>query len=283
MSRLLFALAGLGLCVVSTLQAQSPRDDRASVAIAAPSTSGAAHGGASAGTSRSYASAVSEAELAGRVGVPLEAAIPTAAGLTSLQRQAEKIAREMVWGVATIKLPTYLQHESLGLLPDQGCLVTQVLPLSSAQTAGLQVGDLILEVDGTPALGCHGLPPRNLDGERCLLVQRCLLVLGEGGLREVHIAPLEALTLEASEYATADSLAGWRTMLETPLWMNQVQSPIRSLAVSEGNGLMSVSAVVACQDGDRRVELKGTRGQIAEQLQRLTPELQLALSQQLGL
>ncbi len=269
MSRILFVLAGIGLCVAGSLQAQPPRGDGLSTAASSSNL-----GGISAISST--ASLVSDLAVEGQD------------ELASLHAQVRRRSLELQWGVMTMELPGYLRHEGLGLGPDQGILVTRVIPGTPAAVAGLRQGELIIEVDGVPTGGCHGLPGL---GE----APRQLLGASNEGLREIQVsidmglpnmglgwAPELAWMTEADAMA-GEALGGF-SMPQVPGWLgSQVQSPVRSLAVSEANGRMSVSAIVACGGGEKRVELRGSRAEIVQQLQTLPLEVQQALAVQLGL
>ena len=63
------------------------------------------------------------------------------------------------WLGVTIQPVTHELAESFGLDRSAGALVAQVTPQSPAAKAGLKVGDIILEYDGTPLTDSAKLPP----------------------------------------------------------------------------------------------------------------------------
>lgn len=226
------------------------------------------------------------------------------------------------WGLTLIQLPDYLRNEQLGLLPDQGMLVTGVDPYSTAANAGILPGNLILDVDGQPAIAGQPLP--RLEGPRKLLV------MTNNGTFEI--------TVEPSQDALLGNQLGWESGLQDRLlddlgreWsadelglpgspirdraLNLIQrmrqiapvspisplgtggfglssragidltaaSNVHSFAMNEVNGDICVRAIVDCATGPERVELRGSQAQIEAQLRALSPELRSSLAPHLGL
>lgn len=86
-------------------------------------------------------------------------------GLVVADRQAESTARRMLqgelgtWPGMPESLPEVTPAQPVPVpFGRQGALVAEVLPGTPAESAGLQVGDLILAIDRTPIDGDHPLP-----------------------------------------------------------------------------------------------------------------------------
>ncbi len=56
-----------------------------------------------------------------------------------------------------------------------------------------------------------------------------------------------------------------------------------SLSTASANGIHAVDAVVATENGEERVELKGTRKQLKKQLKAFSPQAQRVMTRSLGL
>jgi membrane-associated protease RseP (regulator of RpoE activity) len=272
MSRLFFSIVGLSLCLGSGLQAQQRGFQMENRAVASASSHGA----------RATAHSSSDSSHVPVGAAPVHVSDWTA-DMPSAQQAALRIAREQQWGVTSMAIPSYLKHAGLGLGSGQGVLVTSVMPGSAAAMAGLQVGESIVEIDSQPWEASQPLPTLRD-------IPHSLLVLGSEGLREV---PISHGWVPEPAFGSADELllnALDFTGIIPPQFAGQfggigaaaMLSPVRSLAVSEADGLLHVSAVVVCDGVEQRVELRGTRGQVLRQLRTLSVEIQHALAPQLG-
>jgi hypothetical protein len=203
----------------------------------------------------------------------------SAAGLA----QIAKLQAEATWGMATMPLPNYLRNTELGLAPHQGLLVTQLIPGMSAASSGIELGALIVELDGLPVLDNQPLP--------MLQAEHKLMVVCDAGLKEICVKPLAENLLGENpvmdQLMRQDNLfaqvmpqigAGFRGL---PTALSQ-PAP-RSLSVSQVNGEMSVSAVVDGASGPTRVELRGCRAEIIKQMSQLPAEIQSQLAPHIGL
>jgi hypothetical protein len=211
---------------------------------------------------------------------PFALVSPAIPGLT----QIAKLQAEATWGMATMPLPSYLRHADLGLEPNQGLLVTQLIPGLPVANSGIEVGSLILELDGRPVLDIQQLP--------ILQAEHKLTVMCKSGLKEVCVKPFAENLLGANPamdqflgHGTAfDQLlpqigVGFRGLPTTAL----SQPAPRSLSVSQVNDEISVSAIVDGAHGPTRIELRGCRAEIAKQLSQLPVAVQTQLAPHLGL
>lgn len=195
-----------------------------------------------------------------------------------------KLQAESTWGMTTMPLPNYLRHVDWGLAPNQGLLVTQLIPGLPVAGSGVEVGSLILEMDGKPVLDNQQLP--------MLQSEHKLMVMCDGGVKEVCVKPFAESLLGANPAMNQllgngnvfDQLmpqigAGFRGIPTAAL----NQPAPRSLAVSQVNGEISISAIVDGANGPTRVELRGNRAEIAKQLSQLPVAVQTQLAPHVGL
>lgn len=202
----------------------------------------------------------------------------------AIMAQVAKLQAETTWGLSTIPLPAYLRHPQLGLSPDQGLLVIGVLPGLAAEACGISQGCTIVAVDGQPVLSGQILP--------ILQTEHKLTILNESGVKEVCIKPssqsfaditnpnLSSVLRQTNIYA--QSLPQMSSGFRVPNAVAGGPSP-RSLSVSQVNGEMVVSAVLDSASGPTRIELRGSRAEIARQIANLPSEVQLQLTPHLGL
>lgn len=188
----------------------------------------------------------------------------------------DHLLRRLEWGVSVMPLPSYLRSDVLGLVPGQGLLVTGVEPYGPAAQAGLRQGHLLLDVDGLL-----------LNQDSCLPAldrRRCVLVMTDQGLIEVNIESLRP-QLPQYQLGARAFFGNFPAYVTAPIATAEIldrPSCIRSLAMSEWNGDLEVSAIVDDVQGPRHLELRGTREEIECQLRELSPELQRALRPQIG-
>lgn len=236
-----------------------------------------------AGLATSYLSAqqndTTQSQLSGAE-ANLSESSANAIGLT----QFAKLQAEASWGLTTMRLPSYLRRAEWGLSPKQGLLVTQIVRGLPAAHAGIEIGCLIVEIDGKPVLEGQTLP--------ILGSEHNLIVLGEDGTREVLVKPLiESLLGVNPVVGQLLNGSGALTQVVPPLGigLNGLANPVaiqptpRSLAASQANGEYSISAVVDGVNGPTRVELRGCRAEIIKQLKMLPVDVQNQLTPYIGL
>jgi hypothetical protein len=202
-----------------------------------------------------------------------------------VQTSMAKLQAEASWGMSTIPLPNYLRNENLGLAPNQGLLVTQLLPGFSSANSGIEVGALILELDGVSVQSNQQLPMLNAEHK--------LMVMTHAGLKEICVKPmLESLPGAMNPWIGQDHVldsAFGRVLPRIAARLGRTaqfgtgQPAPRSLAVSEVNGELTVSAIVDGANGPLRVELRGCHAEIVKQLAALPPEVQSQLAPHIGL
>lgn len=187
------------------------------------------------------------------------------------------IVCRMQWGIRAMPLPDYLRLDQLGLLPYQGLLVTSVEPYSPAHRAGLQAGQLILDVDGVMVDSRRGLPS---------LRKSCTLtVLTNSGTVGLQVHPADRHDLPHNALMPP-RIEAW---LQNPFALSGLSrtalrpnSCIRSLSMNRVGDEFICSALVNGDNGLRRLRLEGTREEIECQLRELAPEVQRALRPQFG-
>lgn len=190
----------------------------------------------------------------------------------------------MQWGLTAMPLPDFLRASQLNLLPNQGLLVTSVYPYSAAQRAGIQPGQLILDVDGNVVTAQTGLPP---------LESACTVtVLSDQGTLGLTIQPHHAYYQGANSPAWLSQ--GIQSLLDQQFALASVGMPgslgavtrtpscIRSLSVNRLGDEIICSAIVRGDNGLERLQLHGSPQDIECQLGKLAPEIQQALRPQLG-
>ncbi len=155
-------------------------------------------------------------------------------------------------GFATIPFPAYLRTDALPLPQDGGQLIVAVVEGSIAHQVGLRAGMTIREFDRLPLASTTDLS--QLEG------LHLIEVLTDEGPRQIDLA-----IDQESEFA------GFGVQ----------PNPLRSIAVSEANGILAVSALIDTENGPERIELKGSRAQVEAKLRQLSPQVQETLRAQL--
>lgn len=166
--------------------------------------------------------------------------------------------------------------ESFGLDRPRGALVARVLPNSPSEKAGLQVGDVILEFNGTPIDTSSELPP--LVGRANVDEPATVKILRNGREREVKVNIGELPPDEAVELASAQPPKVSENRLG--LMVSEVTAEIREqrqLPMRRGVVVESVTGQAAreagIQQGDVILSLNGTEVESVPQFNKLVANL----------
>ncbi len=166
--------------------------------------------------------------------------------------------------------------ESFGLDRPRGALVARVLPNSPSEKAGLQVGDVILEFNGTPIRTSSELPP--LVGRANVDEPATVKILRNGKQRTVKVSIGELPPEEAVELASAqppkvsENRLGMMVSEVTDAMRQSYGLPVRGgVAVESVTGQAAREAGI--QQGDIILSLNGIEVDSVPQFNQLVADL----------
>ncbi|MEJ2454482.1 MAG: DegQ family serine endoprotease [Candidatus Thiodiazotropha sp.] len=166
--------------------------------------------------------------------------------------------------------------ESFGLDRPRGALVARVLPNSPSEKAGLQVGDVILEFNGTPIRTSSELPP--LVGRANVDEPATVKILRNGKQRTVKVNIGELPPEEAVELASAqppkvsENRLGMMVSEVTDAMRKSYGLPMRGgVAVESVTGQAAREAGI--QQGDIIISLNGIEVESVPQFNQLVADL----------
>ena len=159
---------------------------------------------------------------------------------------------------------------ALGLADDTGVLIIDVEPEGAAAQAGLQRGDVILELAGEPARDPAQLG--RLLGSQPVGTRLDMLVWRDGVTRSLHVI-VGALPVPAvSPGHTGQRLVGLRLRELTPELAQQLRIPYQEGLLIEGVQRGSIAAHAGLQRGDVIVEVNRSPITSVAEFQRLLRE-----------
>ncbi len=171
------------------------------------------------------------------------------------------------WGVEVMVVPDLFVRAIPELASGSGLLVTKVYPLSPAERLGLRKGMVLLEVS-----------LRRLSKE-CELPKLdqplSFTVLTNDGVKNAEIQPDYTWLIELArpEFLYKQLMVSNR---------NNLPQPACAVSMAEANGHLSISATVPTEEGNREVQLRGTRSEVESQLNKLPLCIQKTLRPQIG-
>jgi hypothetical protein len=165
---------------------------------------------------------------------------------------------EESWGLRVIAIPDYERHSIYHLSANQGLLVASVRPGSPVYNAGIERGDLLIEIEGRPVYDYKPLCLLNQDHE--VLIQR------NGAMIKLCVKPVP---LAPAPVSAVGSLSAYRPALPT--------SGPRFLTVRQFGHEYVITAIVDTFSGPTQVSLRGCEHVIRQQLAELPAEIRYQL------
>ena len=181
-----------------------------------------------------------------------------------------------LWGIAVAPVPELLAMHCPPLRDGRGLLITDVARFGPADDAGLRAGQILLQVDDNVLYRPSDLQRPNADAVIELLVQ------GEVVTTTLEPKPHPGLARPADAAVAAPAFERMpREALSGSVFSDGAPGA-EAISIAGANGRYKITAVVTTEDGPERVMLRGTRGEIEEQLDGLPRSVRGAVRRRLS-